>query len=260
MKRALIILLLCCLTAMGQLAGFSFSPSPVTTTLHAGVAFNGITITATNPSGGTFTSFTSTVTWGGTANITNNSGGNVSAAFTAGVLTSPSMLTFTAGTNLTWTCAATTNSAYTGSVVVNTILAGAQNGFKFSSISSPQISGQAFSIPSIAAVDSWGNTVLTYNGTVTVAVFTGNATIFPTTNGPFSSGVFLNASETLTATGAGIQTNIMLSFTGNSVTGYSPAFTIQPTLLTIIGAPTSPAATLTINATSSGSTLTVVGK
>ena len=75
-----------------------FAISAITSTQTVGTPITGITLTAQDFSNNTFTSFTGTVTFGGTGGFTGTSG-----SFIAGVLTNVSVIPTAAGSNLTFT-------------------------------------------------------------------------------------------------------------------------------------------------------------
>jgi hypothetical protein len=76
----------------------SFAISPIASPQTVGTPVTGLTITAKDAAGQTATSFTGTVTFGGSGGFT-----GTSASFTAGVLSGASVTPPTAGSNLTFT-------------------------------------------------------------------------------------------------------------------------------------------------------------
>ncbi len=95
--------------------------------------------------------------------------------------------------------------------------------FVFSTISSPQTAGSAFSI-TITAEASNGKTVTSYTGTNTLTVSSG--TISPTSTTAFTSGVWTGP-VTLSQAGTGIS----ISTSGGGKSGTSNTFTVNPAAL-----------------------------
>jgi len=91
--------------------------------------------------------------------------------------------------------------------------------FVFSTVSSPQTGGTAFSI-TITAKDSSGNTVTSYTGTNTLTVSSG--TISPTSTTAFASGIW-TGQVTLSQAGTGIS----ISTSGGGKSGTSNSFTVN---------------------------------
>ena len=92
--------------------------------------------------------------------------------------------------------------------------------FVFSTISSPQTAGKAFSI-TITAKDSSGNTVTSYTGTNTLTVPSG--TISPTSTTAFASGIWTGQ-----VTLSQAETGISISTSGDSKSGKSNTLTVNP--------------------------------
>jgi hypothetical protein len=92
--------------------------------------------------------------------------------------------------------------------------------FVFSSISSPQTSGKAFSI-TITAKAANGNTITSYKGTNTLTVSSG--TISPTNTGAFTAGIWTGQIILTKA-----ETGISISTSGEGKTGKSNTFTVNP--------------------------------
>ncbi len=92
----------------------SFEISAISSPQTVGTPITGITITAKDASNATATSFTGTVTFGGTAGSSGTSG-----SFTAGVLTGVSVTPNVAGSNLTFTV--DDGESHTGSTTITTI-------------------------------------------------------------------------------------------------------------------------------------------
>ena len=189
-----------------------FAISAISSPQTAGTAFTITTITAQDVNNNTVTSFTSTVTYGGTAGVT-----GTSAAFTAGVLTNASVTPTVAGSNLT---VIATNGSTTGTATIGTINPGALNHFAISAISSPKTAGTAFTISTITAQDANNNTVSSFTSTVT---FSGSAGVIGT-SATFSAGVLSNASVTPTVAGS----NLTVIVTSGSATGTATITTINP--------------------------------
>jgi hypothetical protein len=93
--------------------------------------------------------------------------------------------------------------------------------FDFDPISSPQTAGSAFAI-TITAKDQHENIVTSYTGSNTLSDSTG--TISPTSTGAFSAGVW-TGSVTITKA----QTGVTITTTGDSKTGTSNNFNVNPT-------------------------------
>jgi hypothetical protein len=92
--------------------------------------------------------------------------------------------------------------------------------FAFSSINSPQVSGQAFSV-TITAVDQYGNIVTGYRGTNTLS--SSKDTITPTSI-TFTGGQW-GGSVTITVTSA--QTGVTITTSGSGKTGTSNSFNVD---------------------------------
>jgi trimeric autotransporter adhesin len=92
----------------------SFEISAISSPQTVGTPITGITITAKDASNATATSFTGTVTFGGTGGFT-----GTSASFTAGVLSGVSVTPTVAGSNLTFTV--DDGASHTGSASITTI-------------------------------------------------------------------------------------------------------------------------------------------
>jgi autotransporter-associated beta strand protein len=92
----------------------SFEISAISSPQTVGTPITGITITAKDASNATATSFTGTVTFGGTGGFT-----GTSASFTAGVLSGVSVTPTVAGSNLTFTV--DDGASHTGSTSITTI-------------------------------------------------------------------------------------------------------------------------------------------
>ena len=101
--------------------------------------------------------------------------------------------------------------------------AGNLSQFVFSTVSSPQSAGKAFSI-TITAKDSSGSTVTSYTGTNTLTVTSG--TISPTSTTAFASGVW-TGQVTLSQAGTGIS----ISTSGGGKSGTSNALTVNAAAL-----------------------------
>jgi hypothetical protein len=92
----------------------SFEITAIASPQAVGTPITGITITAKDASNATATSFTGTVTFGGTGGFTGTSG-----SFTAGVLTGVSVTPTVAGSNLTFTV--DDGASHTGSATITII-------------------------------------------------------------------------------------------------------------------------------------------
>ena len=195
-------------TATGALDHFNISTisSPQT----AGTAITGITITAKDSANNTVTSFTSTVTYGGTAGITGTSG-----SFSAGVLSGVSVTPTVAGTSRTF---AVTGSGKTGTATFD-VNAGALDHFAISAISSPQTAGTAITGVTLTAQDVNNNTVTSFTSTV---AYSGTAGITGT-SAAFTAGQLTGVSVTPTSAGSS-RTFIV---TASAKTG-TATFTVNP--------------------------------
>jgi hypothetical protein len=92
--------------------------------------------------------------------------------------------------------------------------------FVISQISSPQMAGQAFTIPTITAQDAGSNTVTSFNSTVTL----GGTAGVTGTSAAFTSGVLSGASVTPTVAG----TSLTVTATSGSATGSAAIATVNP--------------------------------
>jgi flagellin-like protein len=214
----------------GALASLTMTGTP--TSVTAGSAFsNTVVVTAYDAYG----------------NIATNFRGQVSFSSTDSQATLPNSYTFTSGDNgvhsfagsnfMLGTVGSQTIKVASGTVSITsgaiTVNPGALAQFSFNTISSPT-AGTPFSI-TITAQDAYGNTVTSYSGTNTLTVSSG--TISPTGTTVFSAGVW-TGSVTLYKAGQ----LISISTSGNSKTGKSNTFTVNPGALasfTITGYPTS---------------------
>ncbi len=181
-------------------------PSPQT----AGTAITGITLTAQDLNNNTVTSYTSTVTYSGTAGVTGNS-----AAFSAGRLASVSVTPTLAGSGKTFIV---TGSGKTGTSTF-TVNPGALNYFGISTIASPQTAGTAITGITLTAQDLYNNIVTSFTGTV---AYSGTAGVTGS-SAAFSAGQLASVSVTPTSAGSG-KTFIV---TGSGKTGTS-TFTVNP--------------------------------
>ena len=229
-----------------------FDISTISSPQTAGTAITGITITAKRADNTTLTSFESTVTFGGTAGITGESGG-----FSAGVLSGVSVTPLTAGSAMTFTVTLGTATG-TSTFDVNP---GALNNFAISTIASPQTAGTAITGITLTARDANNNTLSagpnTFTGTV---AYSGTAGITGTSDA-FTAGVLGGASVTPTTAGTGMTLIVTASGkTGTQSFDVSPGvpnklvFGIQPSN-TAPGAAISPAVTVKV-ADANGNTVT----
>ena len=179
-------------------------------TQTAGTSFS-ITITAKDASNNTLTNYVGT-------NTLNVSTGTISpistGVFSSGVWTGSVTVTG-AGSGVTLF---TTGSAMSGTSSIFTVNPGALNRFTFSTISSPQTAGSAFSI-TVTAKDVYGNNVTGYIGTPSLTYSAGS--ISPGIMNAFVNGV---GSTLVTATGAGSGVNV--TATDGSHSGTSNSFTV----------------------------------
>ena len=182
-----------------------FAISTITSPQTAGIAINGITLTAKDLNNNTVSSFVSTVTYSGTAGIT-----GTSATFTAGVLSGISVTPTVSGTSLTFIV---TGSAKTGTATIATINPGALDHFAISTITSPQTAGTAITGITLTAQDFYNNTATSFVSTVT---YSGTAGITGT-SATFTAGVLSGLSLTPTVAGTGMTFIV----TGSTKTGTS---------------------------------------
>src|SRR5450756_1153181 len=117
----------------------------------------------------------------------------------------------------------TTGSAMSGTSSIFTVNPGALNRFTFSTISSPQTAGSAFSI-TVTAKDVYGNNVTGYIGTPSLTYSAGS--ISPGIMNAFVNGV---GSTLVTATGAGLGVNVTATDGSHSGTSNSFTVTLAPT-------------------------------
>jgi len=195
---------------ISQAAPDHFAISAISSPQTAGTAITGVTLTAQNASNQTATSFTGTVTYGGTAGIS-----GTSAAFTAGVLSGVSVTPTSAGSNLTFTVNA---SGKTGTATFN-VNPGAINSYTVTA-GTTQTAGVAFNV-TVTAKDASQNIVTTDNSTSVTLSGMGSAmaTVNPKT---LTAGVAIfsvtdNSGETITITATD----------GNSKTGVSSSITVN---------------------------------
>ena len=187
-----------------------FLISAITSPQTAGSAIPGITLTAQDLNNNTVTSYTTTVTYSGTAGVTGSS-----AAFSAGRLTGVSITPTLAGSGKTFIV---TGSGKTGTSTFN-VNPGALNHFEISTIASPQTAGTAITGITLTAHDLYNNTVTSFTGTVT---YSGTAGVTGS-SAAFSAGQLAGVSVTPTSAGSG-KTFIV---TGSGKTGTS-TFTVNP--------------------------------
>ena len=194
-----------------------FDISTISSPQTAGTAITGITITAKRADNTTLTSFESTVTFGGTAGITGESGG-----FSAGVLSGVSVTPLTAGSAMTFTVTLGTATG-TSTFDVNP---GALNNFAISTIASPQTAGTAITGITLTARDANNNTLSagpnTFTGTV---AYSGTAGITGT-SASFTAGVLNGLSVTPLTAGTGMT----LIVTASGMTG-TQTFDVNPDVL-----------------------------
>ncbi|MEI6605157.1 MAG: DUF2341 domain-containing protein, partial [Verrucomicrobiota bacterium] len=130
-----------------------FAISTISSPKTAGTAISGITLTAQDYTNATVTSFTGTVTFGGSAGVT-----GTSAAFSAGVLNSVSITPVVAGNGLTFTVTATGRvGSSTFNVIPGPVTAG--NSTVTAAPASVTADGSTPSIITVTLKDSNGNAV-----------------------------------------------------------------------------------------------------
>ena len=217
-------------TVISNTASATFTPGALDhfavssiSTQTAGVPFN-VSVTAQDANNNTVTNYTGEVDLATTAGTI---APTVSAAFTAGVLSSQSVSVTLAGTGQT--IAVTDHGGTkTGTSGTFTVLPGALDHFAFGPISSPQVAGTAFAV-GITAQDAYNNPVTSFGGTVDLTTTAG--TISPATSGAFTAGVL--ASQSVTVTGAGTGKTITATdHAGTGKTGTSAPFTVNPNAAT----------------------------
>ena len=179
----------------------SIAVSPAWASITAGNSET-YTATATDAYGNSW-DVTNSVTW----SISSGAGGswnnNVYTSATAG----------------SWTATADNSAGVIGTAYL-TVTPGVLAQFVFSSIGSPQTAGTPFSV-TIMAVDSYANTVTSYNGTPTLSDNSG--TISPTITGDFVDGVW-TGSVSVTQAGSDVITVIDTA----GATGSSGDFMVDP--------------------------------
>ena len=179
-------------------------------TQTAGTSFS-IIITAKDASNNTLTNYVGT-------NTLNVSTGTISptstGAFSKGVWTGSVTVTG-ASSGVTLFTTGLSMSGTSNSFKVNP---GALNRFTFSTISSPQTSGSAFSI-TVTAKDVYGNVVTGYIGGPSLTVSSGS--ISPSTMATFVNGV---GSTSVSVTGAA--SGVAITATDSIYTGISNSFTV----------------------------------
>jgi flagellin-like protein len=186
---------------------FATISSPQTT----GTAYS-VTITAIDQYGATLTSYT-----GNPALTSTSWTGNLQlGAFASGTKTGTVTSTVAGSTSIIATDGSKIGTSNTFTV---SNPAPVLDHFTFSTISSTQTAGTAFSI-TITAKDTSGNTVTSYTGTNTLTVSSG--TINPTSTTAFTAGVW-TGSVTITQAGTGLS----ISTTGGGKSGTSGTFTVN---------------------------------
>ncbi|UCB43247.1 MAG: DUF11 domain-containing protein, partial [Dehalococcoidales bacterium] len=177
----------------------------------AGVPFS-ITVTAVDEYGNTVTSYE----------------GPASLSDLTGTISPVTTTSFTLGV---WSGDVTITTAYTDDVITATdgdvtgdsnefdVIAGSHDHFIFDEISSPQVTGEPFSV-TVRAVDEYGNTVASYEGPANLSDLTG--TISPAITTSFTLGVW---SGDVTITSA--YTDDVITATDGDVTGDSNAFDVM---------------------------------
>ncbi|MFH0848407.1 MAG: hypothetical protein V1857_02760, partial [archaeon] len=205
----------------------------------AGVAFS-ITVTSKDLYNNTVTSYTS-------SNALSDLTGTISPAstgvFSSGTWTGSVTITKSQiGVTIT-----TTGSGKSGTSNSFNVNAGALGHFIFSTISSPQTAGTAFSI-TITGKDGYNNTVTAYTGTNSLSDST--ATISPTSTSAFSSGTW-TGTVTITKSQAGV--TIATSGSGRSGTSNSfnmNAGTLDRFIFNTVSSPQTAGASFSITITS----------
>ena len=190
----------------------SVIPSPQT----AGTAITGISLAAQDVNNNPVTSFTGTVTYGGTAGVT-----GTSPAFTAGQLTGLSVTPTLAGSGKTFTISGFGKTT-TCTFDVNP---GALNHFDISTILSPQVVGTAITGITLTAKDLYNNTITSFASSVT---YSGTAGVTGSSS-PFSAGQLTDVSITPTLAGTG-RTFIVTGFgkTGTSTFTVNTNVSVDP--------------------------------
>ena len=219
-----------------------FAISTISSPQTAGTAITGITLTAQDFYNNTVTSFTSNVSYSGTAGIT-----GTSSNFTSGQLTGVSVTPTVSGTSMTFIV---TGSTKTGTATFN-VNPAALDHFAISTISSPQTAGTAITGITLTAKDIYNNTVTSFASTVT---YSGTAGITGT-SATFTSGQLTGVSVTPTVAGTGMTFIV----TGSTKTG-TASFDVNPGAANATNSTLTPtSASITANG-SSTQILTVTAK
>ncbi|MES2431393.1 MAG: T9SS type A sorting domain-containing protein [Bacteroidota bacterium] len=200
-------------------------------TQTAGSSFN-IKITARDANNNTLDAGVNTFT--GTVDITSNgslaSGSGTTANFTAGVLSSHAVTTNLAGTGRTITATLTSGSE-TGTSASFTVNGAAVDHFVVEAAGGGAIGTQTAGTPfniRVTAQDIYNNTANAFTGTVDITS-NGSLASGSGTTASFSAGVL--ASHSVTTNLAGTGRTITATRTGNSETGTSASFTVDPGVL-----------------------------
>jgi autotransporter-associated beta strand protein len=176
-----------------------FVISGVAATQTAGVVITNFTITAQDSGNNPLTTFTGTVTFGGTAGAT-----GTSPAFVAGVCTNASVIVTNAGGGLTLTLSdGAVPTPHTATVNLTTVNPGALNQFAIVPAAiSVATAGAPLTLTSLTAKDAFGNVCGSgpnaFAGTVN---FAGTAGVTGT-SAAFVAGVLTNVSVTPTSAGS----------------------------------------------------------
>jgi hypothetical protein len=214
----------------GAVSQFVIAPATIASAT-AGTPFALTSITAKDANGNTCSSgpnqFTATVTYGGTAGVT-----GTSAAFTLGVLTSPSVTPTVAGSGETITV---TFGSATGTATITTVNAGTATKLAITSVNGGlnPTAGNTFSVV-VQSQDANGNAAnVTAATAVSLTRNTGTGTVGGTTTGTIANGTSSITINGVTYSVA--ETGVSLTATrtsGNTLTAgnSSPFTTVSPTL------------------------------
>ena len=197
-----------------------FSISTISSPQTAGTPITGITLTAQDAFNNTVISFTTTVTYSGTAGIT-----GTSAAFTAGQLTGVSVTPTVAGSNLTFIVSGSGKTG-TNTFIVNP---GAIASYTVTA-TTPQTRGTAFTV-TVTAKDANNNTVTTDSSTlVTMTSSTGNPVFDGNNDSTFGDNnkTLTNGQFTISAKDNYFETVTLTATDSTPKTGTSSAIIINP--------------------------------
>lgn len=197
-----------------------FAITGIASTQTAGAEITGFTITAQDSGNNTVTSYTTPVTFGGTAGAT-----GISPVFVAGQCTTAIATPTVAGSDMTITVG--DGVGHTGTFTITTVNPGAASQFVIDpNPVASATAGTPFALTSITAKDANGNDCSSgpneFTGTVD---FSGTAGVTGT-SAAFSGGVL--ASPSVTATSAGSNKTIIATQTGGSISATATITNVSP--------------------------------